>query len=87
MSLIPNAIIRVANYCTIVVLIDVIVVWEIDVALCMLFYICKDSCKRCIGDMCFAVWLRNNYLFTQAHDHVESELDILANRLNVETNV
>ena len=55
--------------------------------LCMLFYICKDSCKHCVGDMCFAVMLRNNYLFMHAHDHVESELDILANRLTVETNV
>ena len=35
MSLIPNAPSRVANYCTIFVLIDVIVVWEIDIALCM----------------------------------------------------
>ena len=87
MFLIPNAASRVANYFTIFVLIDVIVVWEIDVMLCMLFYICKDSCKHCVGDMWFAVMLRNNYLFMHAHDHVESELDILANRLTVETNV
>ena len=71
MSLIPNAANRVANYCTIVVLIDVIVVWEIDVVLCMLFYVCEDSCKRCVRDLCFAVRLRNNYFFTQAHGQVE----------------
>ena len=36
MSLIPNAANRNANYCTIIVRIYVIVVWEIAVALCML---------------------------------------------------
>ena len=35
MSLIPNAANRDANYYTIFVRINVIVVWEIDVALCM----------------------------------------------------
>ena len=35
MSLIPNAANRDANYCTIFVRIYVIVVWEIDVTLCM----------------------------------------------------
>ena len=76
MSLIPNAANRDANYCIIFVQIYVIVVWEIDVALCM-FFVCKDSCKCCVGDICFAVRLRNNYFFTQAHGQVESELDIL----------
>ena len=42
MSLIPNAASRDANYYTIFVRIYVIVVWEIDVALCML---CSTSVK------------------------------------------
>ena len=38
MSLIPNAASRVANYCTMFVVIDVLVVWEIDVPLCLLCF-------------------------------------------------
>ena len=56
--LIPNTASRVRNYCTMFVLIDVIVLWETDVALCMF---CSTFVKIhvsaaleiCVSQLCY----------------------------------
>ena len=66
------------------VLIDVIVLWEIDVALCIFFFTFVKIHVSAAWEV--GVRIQNSYLFTRAHE-VESELDILVNSLNVEIDV